>query len=876
MRRFRFPFPRPGDLHRDIDDELDAHIDIAASALEREGLAPDEARAAALSRLGDREALHRSLFRIDHRSLTWARLMTALREFFADVRFALRRLRHRPLFTALTTVTIATGIGTALTFVGAAETILLRPLPIRAPDEVITVWRSPVDDITNRTGLASGTIADLRRDARSFVAFAGARPFSMDIQREGGALSIGTWQVTDGFFQVMQVAPVLGHLLQPADFAPGAEASVVVSQAYWQTHLSGDSSAIGRFELLDGVPHRIRGILPADFPIAEGRQLYVPVRIEGTLRENRVADFWSVVARMRDGVGLATAEAELRMLAQRSDALAGAGAQPRSIHMSRLDDAMLGDVRRGLGLIAGAALLLLLMATTSTSGVLLADTMSRERELAIRASIGAGRQRIARQLIAEAATIVASGAVAGVAIGAVGLRAFARWSPVSIPRLTELGLDTRILGLAILLSLGVTVLVTIASAKVATSIQLHDALRAVGSSANPRGRRIRSALVMAQVALAVMFLCCGGLLLRSWTQLSGTDQGYTASGVMAVENHIWGAFRSPESRAAFASALTTRLSTVSGIDGAAVASTLPLAPVIGNTEAEIGRVGAESPLTLLGVVASPGFFSALNIALERGRFFTDADGPAAEPVVVISASAAMRLFPNEDAVGQMVNVTAPASSRQLRRIVGVVDDVRYVSPEAAATPTVYVPHAQAPTGSLYFLVRPRAQLPSVMADVKRAIGELMPGAALNQVVDLADAHREATVPRRFALLLLSTFAVIALSLTVVGLFGLLSQIVRARACEMGIRLALGAPPEQLRRLVLREGLRLAATGTVVGLVAFLVAGGALRSFLYGVPPRDPITIALVVLLMLVVAAGSSWWPAVLAARSDPLRLLRSD
>ncbi len=878
MAFFRYPFPRRDQIRRDVRDELDHHLAELADALVREGYTPAAAQTEARTRLGDLDAMRDSLVRLDHRSVRRRRMQTALSELVVDVRFAWRRVRRRPLFALATVLTLALGIGTALTFAGAVDAILLRPLPLHEPDRILTLWRSPIADPGQRSGLAPGTGMDLAEEVRSLSALSVARPFSHTIEREGARVSIGSWLVTEGFFDVLRATPVAGRLPGRSDFAPTSDAWVVVSHDFWQQQLGGRASAIGAYERLNGVPHRIAAVLPAAFPFADGRQLYVPIQaMTGATRENRVMDFWTAFARLAPRVSVGEAEAELRVAAARSDARAPAATAPRGLHVVPLSDALLGPVRGRLALLALAALLLLVMAAANASSLLIADTMARQRELAVRASVGAGRARIARQLSTEALLLAVAAGSLGLLLGVVGLHFFREWAPSSVPRLQELRADPRLAVMAALLTALLAAMTGLASARVAGASDLQRALRhASDGSGGPRGRRFRSALVATQVALAVLLLASSGLLLRSWVSLTSSDQGYSAQGVLAIENHVWSIHRTPAAQEAFGRALVERLRAVPGVAAAAVATDLPLAPDIGGTEVELRRVDATEAITLHGLVVSPGYFDALGITRAAGRGFSEDDGSGSEPVVVLSRLAARRLFGEASPLDAYVDLLDNGAVQSRRRVVGVVADARFTAMEAANDASVYLPFAQSPTGSLYFVTRHRGEVTAALGAVQAAVRELLPSVALNETVQLESLQRDVSTPRRFALLLLLSFAAIAIVLTAVGLFGLLAQLVRVKERELGIRMALGAWPTQLRRMMLMEGLRLTALGTSAGLVVFVLISGGLRTVLYGVSARDPITIVGVALLMFAVATAASWWPALRATRVDPLRAMRAD
>jgi predicted permease len=876
MPRFRFPFTTPRQLHRDIDDELATHLSLSTEAHEARGHTPAEARALAEARLGDLGHLHRALYHIDRLSDREKRTMTWLTDLIHDLRFSLRRVRRRPLLFVLILLTLAIGTGTVMTFFGAADAILLRPLPIAEPDRVMTLWRAPVASPTLRTGLATGTIMDLVEESRTFATIAAAEPYGYDIVHEGQAHSVGAWHVTEGFFDVLRMPPFAGRLLEQPDFVPGGPPVVVVTHGFFHARLGGDLAAVGRTTLLDGNPHRVVGVLPPDFPLIEGRELYTPKVISGEEREVRRSDYLPTFGRLQAGVEPAAAAAEMRELARRSDARIVGPQTERELQVVPVVDAMLGEARTGLGLLALGAILLLLMAAANAAGLMVADTLDRHRELTIRASVGAGRGRIIRQLLTEAAVLsIAAGAV-GFGLGVLGLRAFQRLAPADLPRLAELVIDVRLVAIVAGAVLLLAAVIGILPARLVARSDLQGSLKdAEGTAGGRAGRRTRLVLVGTQVALASILLGAGGLLVRSWMQLQSEDQGYQARGLMAIEQHIWQRFTTSEARANFAVAAVDQLRTQPGVVAAALASSLPLAPDVGADQARVRRPGVAQEFSVRATVGTPGLFETLEIPLVQGRSFSSTDRADGERVVIVSRTAAATLFPVEDPVGQAVDV-AFMGPPVPGRIIGVVGDVRFGSPSVPEGPAVYLAHTQAPTGSVYIVTRHTEVTPATVNSAQQAVVELMPGAALEGAIDLGALLQAANSPRRFAMLLLTAFAATALALTAVGLFGLLAQSVRGRRQELGVRMAVGAWPTSLRNMVVSEGLRLAGTGLAAGLALLLLGSGLFRRVLYGVPVHDPLTLIGVVILVLAVATAASWWPALQATRVDPIQALRRE
>ncbi len=875
MARFRFPTPPPRQLREDIDDEIAFHLSASIEALVRQGLSEDAARARAEARLGDVTRLRHALYRIDHRSARETRLMFILRDLQHDIRFSLRRMARTPLFFALLVLTLALGTGTVMTFAGAADVILLRPLPLAEPDRVMTIWRSPADNPDLLTGLAPGTIQDLVEESRSFEVITAAEPWSLSFPLNGVPHSIATWRVTSGFFDVFQVRPAHGRLLQTPDYAPGAPPVVVVSHEFFMTRLGGDASRVGRPLLLEGDPVTLVGVLPHDFPFLEGRHFLTATRIAARARENRRSDYLPTFGRLAPGVPPERGVAELREAARRSDARIVGAQTARELRVIPLRNSLTGNVRTGISLLALGAILLLLTSSVNAAGLMAADTLERQRELAIRASVGAGRGRIVRQMATEAVALATLAGAAGFGLGAVGLRVFRQLAPADLPRLSELALDGR-LGLLVLASVLVTTLVLAIlpfRSLVGSSLRM-----APGVGASPwggGGRRIRMALVGIQVALAFLLLGSGGLLVRSWMAIQREDLGYQPEGLIAIEGHVWQFFPTEEAREAFGREAAEFLAARPGVSHAALTSSLPLAPGIGNEQARVNRPGSDVEVTMRAVIGTPGLLAATGVPVLQGRAFGPEDRSAGELVVILNQSAARLLFPDRSPLNQIVNVSYSAPPRA-RRVVGIVGDVRFGAPTAPPGPIVFLPHAQEPTGSLYLLTRHDAVGPGTIPDAIQAVQELVPGSPVEGALDLGVALRTSMAPRRFAMVLMASFAAIALVLTAVGLFGLLVQGVRARRQELGLRIALGARPDSLRRMVIREGLLLTLAGLAAGVTAFLMMAGVLRTVIYGVPAQDAVTLAAVTALLLVVTVAASWWPARQATRADPLETLRGD
>ncbi len=803
--------------------------------------------------------------------------MTVLRELLLDAGFALRLGRRRGGTAALIVVTLALGIGVATTFASAVDTILFRPLPISQPDRVVSLFR--VDKASGRPdGVAPGTIVDWRERTRSFAVIAGAEPYSYAYDYGAGPVSVGAWRVSEGYFDIFRVQPVVGRLLGDADFEADADAVAVVSYPFWTTRFGSDSAVIGTMVRLgsDRIPYRIVGVLPSDFPYMDGRDLYVPQPLVGQLRQNRFSNYYPTFGRLTAHASLESAEADVQAVSAVTAAEFPESDAGWTASLVMLDASITAGVRPGLLLLLLASVLILLIACVNAASLIVAEGARRSRELAVRAALGAGSWRIVRQMIAEVGLLALGAGVLGIGIAMGGLAAFRQFAPAGIPRLNELQVDLTPVALGALAAIIVAIVVAVPPVMRVGGADLRAALKAGGRGAlqSPQSVRLRSILVTVQVALAVVVLGGAGLLLRSWMAITATEQGYHPAGVVGAEAHFWGSQPTEEARLAFVEEVVRRLNEQPGVR-ASVASSLPLSSGIGNEDAEVQIPGSTESIEAFGVIVGSGFFELLSVPILDGRSI-DADIRAeGDPVVVISTAVADRLWPGGDAVGALIQVSY-GGPPQLLRVIGVVGDVRFQSLEREQGPTVYLPYVQAPTGSL-FVVAGGAQ-PAVATDplVRGVLRDIAPTMPFGQVVHLDQQVWSAGKGRRFSLMILAAFGAVSVLLTAIGLFGLMAHMIRTRARELGIRLALGAWPAQLRRLVLRQAATLVGTGVVAGVALFLLGGGLMRGMVYGVVTDDPLTIVAVAMVVVFVALGAVWRPAKMATRINPAAALRAD
>jgi putative ABC transport system permease protein len=858
-------------LERDMDDEMRFHVEMEAADLEARGVARDEARRRALVAFGGVER-----FKDEGRE---ARGVGPFEDFMRDLRFGARSLRRRPAFAAVVVLTLAVGIGGTTAIFGAVHGVLLAPLPYADPERIITVWTNDRIEGEERQDVAPANFLDWRQRQRSFATFASANPYSMDYIGPDGPEHLGTWVVSEGFFETFGVRPILGRIFTREEHTAGRNHVAVIGEELWRSRFNGDPRIIGRQLTLDSIPRTVVGVMPRSFRFPPGREVWQPQVFDEDLRKARRSTFLKVAGRLVPGVTLPRAQADFDAIAAQLTREYPRTNTGVSANLVPLPEQTVGHVRSALLVLMGAVALVLLIACGNVAGLLLARAVQREREVAVRVALGAGRGRILRQLGAESLVLALAGGVAGLIVAFGGLAAIRALGPETLPRLDEIAIGPSVLAFALATTLGAAIVFGIAPAVHATPTDVRDKL-AAGSSRSGTGRprrRLQNAFVVVQFALALVLLVGAGLLVRSFVSLLRVERGFDPHNVLAVTVQAWGYYPTQERRAAFVREATARLATLPGVSAAGMTSSLPFAPAIGQAEAgfEIeGRPIAspdQSQSVRVAAVTSD-YFAALRIPLRRGRLFAATDAAGAGLVAVVSETFVRRHWPNESPLGRRIKLTY--GSREPRTVVGVVADVRHGGLHESPQPTVYVPHAQAATGANAFTIRTRGDPLATLGQVRaefRAINPAMPIASTTTLDALLD---DSLRERRFHLALLGAFASIALLLAALGVYGVMSHATTERTHEIGVRMALGARGTDVLGMVMRQGAALAVAGAVGGLIGAAAVTRLLAGMLYGVTPLDPLAYVGAGALLLVAAALACYLPARRAARLDPVRALR--
>ncbi|MGD2154979.1 MAG: ABC transporter permease [Gemmatimonadales bacterium] len=801
-----------------------------------------------------------------------------------DVKLSLRMLRRNPGFALVAVLTLALGIGGTSAIFSVVNGVLLRPFPYRDPDRLVVIWERNLSRGLPYMFASPPNYADWRAQNDAFDAMGAFSRGRYILEGEAESSVVRGASVTAGMFSVVGVAPALGRPFNSEDDREGSAPVVLLSHGCWQTRFGADPDVLGRSIRLDGIPHTVVGVMPPGFefppPIVlegaiptEETELWVPFAIDMEAG-NRAAHFMTVIARLRDGVDLGTAGAEMSAIARRLQQEYPSFNAGWDITLTPLDRQVLGDVSVQLLILLGAVCLVLLIACVNVANLLLARGTTRLKEFALRASLGAGRGRLLRQLITESLGLSLLGGLAGLGVAVWGARALARLGPQDIPRLEGVGLDASVLGFTLLVSLLTGVLFGLAPAFQGATENLSQRLREAGrGQAESRGSsRLRSALVVAEVGLSLVLLVGAGLLIQSFARLSGVETGFDAADRTTLTVSLLES-RYPEDahRVAAYAELERRFNSSPGIEAAGFINAIPLAVDRGGTsflkEGET-EVPPNENRSVNFAVVTPTYFEAMGIRLVAGRRFSEIDGPQVERVVVVNDAFVRRHFPGRDPLGIRLGLHG-----QPFRVVGVVGGVRHASLRVDPNPSVYVPYAQVPwSRSMSLVVRgdPDAGLAAARAVIRR----FDPTLPIYDVKPMERIVGESLARMRFSTTLMLAFAIVALLLAAVGIYGVIAYSVSRRTQEIGVRLAIGAERSDVLQLVLGQGMRLVGIGILVGVAAALALSRFLGSLLYGVGTTDVLTLIGVALLLVIVAVLACYVPARRAMRVDPVEALR--
>ena len=810
--------------------------------------------------------------------------------FRHDLRFGARLLARHPGFTAVAVITLALGIGANAAIFSVVNAVLLRPLPWADPARAVMIWSKWT--AFDKTWVATGEVVDYRRRARTLREVAAWGEGQVNLTGSGDPERVAAASVTANTFSVLGVSPAHGRVFSSTEDLPKGPNVVVLGYALWSRRYSADPSIVGRSIQIDGRPYEVVGIMPAgfllptDYQNPQPSQLWVPQQLDPTSMDHGSHGLFAA-ARLQQGATVAQAAEELHGIAQ---AMTREGLYPAAMRFDTvtlsLEEEVVGGVRRSIWLLFGAVGFLLLIACANVANLLLARAEARQREIAVRAALGAGGRRMVRQLLTESLLLTSLSAIVGLALAGAGVRLLAWWNPASIPRIAGVTVDLRVAVFTIAMALVTSVIFGLAPALRALRAGLVESLKDGGQSASSGSarQRFRNTLVVLEMALAVVLLVGAGLMLRSLWALQSTPLGLQPSNVLTMRVALPAeSYRSPEEVVGFYQRLMERVKQLPGVASAGAARSLPLGSTIG-----------DYGLTVEGFVPPPGtrpkgdwqivtdgYLDAMGERVVRGRGFAPADTSEGMLVALVNEELVRRYFPGRDAIGGRMQIGG-GGPRPWVTIVGIVGNVRHNGLTDPVKEKFYIPHTQwhKSTGNavrgMNLVIKSTSSPSALTSPVRDAIRALDPNLPIADVRTMEEVVNATLSTPRFTGVLLGMFALLAVVLSAIGIYGVLSYLVSRRTREIGIRMAIGAGRAQVLRMVLGSGLSLSLTGAGIGLVLAVGVGRLMRSVLHGVAPNDPATFLFVAVTLPGIALLASAVPAWRATRVDPVVALKSE
>ncbi len=850
-------------LDAEMDAEMHSHIEMRTRENIAAGMDSDEARFAALRQFGWAESIKEECR--DGRGVRW------LEDFVHDLRHGARQLRKNPGFAFAAILTLALGIGANTAIFSAVHAILLSPPPYDDPGRLVRIFGSNPKHGITQGPLSRPDFADWQVECGSFAQMATFHTEFVNLAGEGEPERLEATRASTGFFETLRINPLLGRTFAPGEDRGGKV--VVLSHRLWLRRFQGDRSIIGKTVLLNLAGHTVVGVLPASFRFPGDADLWLPL---GDFKmSERGSRFLSAIGRLKPGVGVEQARAELRLAAGRIEAR-NEGSGGWGAEVVSLRESLTRGVRPTLALLSGAVAMVLLIACVNVAALLLARGVSRAREFSIRSAVGATRSVIVRQVMAECLLLAFLGGGLGTLLAAWGGRILRLAAVAQMPRTGDIALDPAVLACAVAASILSGVFFGILPALQVARADSNAGLKGGGRGTTNGGHRWSGVLAAAQIALSLVLLVGAGLLLRSLGRLRAVPSGFEAANVLTLRLHLpENKYATEEQKAAFAASAVGRVASIPGVASAAIAPTLPVSGGLNSYGFNIVGGGAATPGADVSAekdAVTPDYFRTLGIKVSRGRLIDARDLAGSPPVLLVNETAARRFFGREDPIGRRITF----GSDKVWSIIGVVADVRQYSLSQAAPPHFYSSLAQDPQDDLVLFVRAAshpAALAAAARDALRAVDPMLP---VSQIQTLDEVVNASLSERRFTIMLLGCFAGSALLLSCVGLYGAVAGVTGRRRREMGVRLALGAVKGDVFRLVVRHGLKLALAGLAAGFLAALPLGRAMRSLLFETAPDDPLTFAGVAALLLVVTVLACWLPARRAANFDPVELLKSE
>jgi predicted permease len=854
------------EVKREIDEELRFHLEQRTAENVAAGMAPEAAAREARKRFGNVQSVREECCETRGASFGETTLQ--------DIRFGLRMLRKNPGFTTVAVLTLALGIGACTAIFSVVNGVLLKALPYDQPGQLVQLWEDPSGKGREWNSVAGAQFADWKEQTTMMEGISVIRRVNLNLTGEVRPERLSVHKVSANYLQILRMRPFLGRGFLPDEDQPGKDRVVVLTHRLWQQYFGGATNLVGRAIRLDSESYTVIGILPSKpelplecdalVPFVFGSESWHRYRGDHRLR---------VIGRLKPGATLEQARAEMAAITQRIKPSYPSWKKDWGVTVVPMHEQLTGAIRPQLWVLFGAVGFVLLIACANVAGLLLARMAARQREMAIRAALGAGRWRVMRQLLTESMLLSLLGGALGLILAFWGVHLFTRLSAGNLPRVAEVGVDSVALGFALLMSLATGVVFGLAPALHLARPDLTGALKHEGRNSRSSSGRLRGALIVAEVALALMLLTGAGLMLKTLFRLQAVPSGFNPHGVLAMDMSLDDTkYPAGDRRSAFVRQIIQRIESLPGVETAGTATTLPMSnstdsPVRAESRPDRDEFYIGSDYDLV----SGDYFPAMGMPLSKGRVFTERDDSQSAPrVVVLNEALARKVFQNEDPLGQKVRFW-----NESWEVVGVVGNVHQRGLDRDVREHIYAPQAFNPF-PCSLVVRTKVP-PLTLAEIcRKEILKLDPDQPISNIRTLEQIVANAASQRRLMFVLLGLFAGVAMLLAAIGLYGVMAYSVSQRTREIGIRMALGAQRGDVLLQVMRQGLNLTILGVAVGLVGAFVLTRVLAHLLFGVTPRDPFTFAGVALLLVAVALIACWLPARRAMRINPMEALRCE
>jgi predicted permease len=873
-----WPLKSPGKSpDKDLERELASHLRLEAEEQVEAGLSQDQAHYAAQRTFGNA-----TLVKEEMREM---RAWTSFERLGQDLRYGVRTLLRSPGFTLVAALTLALGIGANTAMFSVVYGVLLRPLPYPEANRValVHVHFSPQNTEYGTMSIADYLDWKARNRAFEDPAIFSNASWAFDLIGAGEPVEVSGCAVTENFFSVLQAGPMLGRVFRSGESAPTAAPAAVLSERLWRDHFAANPGVIGQVVNLNGMQTIIIGVMPASFRFPAGEELWTNIRLRPPTRRGPFP--FIGIGRLKKGVTLAQAHAETNAIGRQIELANPGNYHGMTMPVLSLQEALTGKVRPALLVMFGAVFLVLLIATANVANLMLIRAGGRDREMAVRISLGAARGRLVRQLLTESVLLGSGGGLAGLALAWFGIRALRAWNPGNLPRIEDVHLDVRVLAFAFFLSVLTGIVFGLAPAFRSSHSDLNGTLKQGGrtGTANAARRRTHGVLAIAEVALSFTLLIGAGLLLRSFVQLQQADAGFQAVPRQVLTIGIAPSrLNRGNSEAVIASQSTRygrmleRVRSLPGVASAALSDSLPPDRRADYDTFQIeGQPWTESAFpAVTDVIVSPDYFRTLRIPLLKGRYFTDADTTPGPGALIISESLARRYFQGNNPIGRHIAPSGPDNHNPWQPIVGVVRDVKYTGLDSAPGPALYSLYSESDDNSKMNLLVRSSIAATLAPEIEREIRAIDPNATLSDVGTLAAVRWASVAQPRFRTALIGGFGGVALLLSAIGIYGVMAYSVAQRTNEIGIRMALGAQRSSVLRQIIGHGAVLAIAGVVIGCGGALLLTRVLSGLLFATSSTDPVIFASVTLILVVVAVMASLIPAVRATRIDPIVALR--